>query len=213
MVIDPVYDYYKKLFKDEGGDCYDFYQMADACDIFNPLYLKDIDETKMITVLYGKAEKLKFFKYKRIFDDDFIGRLKKEMPNVLEVAKEDHNLDAMEGSRQYYTRLQKKMIRHNVVDKESMDWKNDAGEYAHRIWKWWMTKVTEFPCHALAIRLVVLTQMSSCSVERVFSRLQQIQDRCGNHLYEDMTEIRLFLQCNGDLNELYDSLSSYLTTE
>ena len=44
-------------------------------------------------------------------------------------------------------------------------------------------------------------------------RLQQIQDRCGNHLYEDMTEIRLFLQCNGDLNELYDSLSSYLTTE
>ena len=98
------------------------------------------------------------------------------------------------------------MKRYNVTNKDDMDWKKDAGEYAHRIWEWWIPRVDQFPCHALALRLVVLTQMSSCSVECVFSRLQLISERCQHNLYEDMTEIRLFLQCNGDLDELYESL-------
>ena len=191
----------------------DTYKTAKACNIFDPLVLKDIAETDIVTVLYGMAEKLKFFKYKNIFRDDFIDRLKREMPSVVKEAKRSHNLNNIQGSRQYSTRVQHRMKRYNVADKESMDWKNDAGEYAHRIWKWWTTRVRHFPCHALALRLVVLTQMSSCSVERVFSRLQLIQERCGNKLYEDMTEVRLFLQCNGDLDELYDSLSSFITSK
>ena len=64
-------------------------------------------------------------------------------------------------------------------------------------------------CHALALRLVVLTQLSSCSVERVFSsKLENIRI-CGENLFDDMTEIRLFLQCNGDMRELLDSLKKY----
>jgi len=52
---------------------------------------------------------------------------------------------------------------------------------------------------------VVLSQLSSCSVERVFSRLQLINERCGDNLFEDMLEIRLFMQCNGDLQALYEN--------
>ena len=101
--------------------------MSEASNIFNPLVLKDIAKTKIVTVLYGMAEKLKFFKYKSIFRDDFIDRLKREMPSVVKEAKKDHNLDNIQGSRQYFTRMQHRMKRYNVADKESMDWKNDAG--------------------------------------------------------------------------------------
>ena len=212
MVLQPAHDYYKRLFREDVGDCCHITKMAEACDIFNPLVLKDISETEVVTKLYHMAEKLKHFKYDNIFTDGFISRLKKEMPAVVKAAHHNHDLDGIEGSRQYFTRMQRRMKRYNVTDKNDMDWKKDAGEYAHRIWEWWIPRVKEFPCHALALRLVVLAQMSSCSVERVFSRLKFIRERCGDNLYEDMLEIRLFLQCNGDLNDLHESLLPFSTT-
>ena len=92
-----------------------------------------------------------------------------------------------------------------------LDWKEDDGEYACRIWEWWQPRVKEFPCFALALRLVVLTQLSSCSVERVFSHLSLvIQDICGDGMLEDALEMRLFLQCNGDLHELMSDIQKYV---
>ena len=58
---------------------------------------------------------------------------------------------------------------------------------------------------AKAIRVVVLTQLSSCAVERVFSQLKLIRDTCGDNMMEDMLEIRMFERCNGNLSELYDN--------
>ena len=54
------------------------------------------------------------------------------------------------------------------------------------------------------MRLVVLTQLSSCSVKRVFSRLKYIHDNFGENILENMHEIRLMLQCNGKLDNLYE---------
>lgn len=48
-----------------------------------------------------------------------------------------------------------------------------------------------------AIRLVVLTQTSSCFIERVFSKLKLIRDAVGDNMLENITEIRLLVQCNG----------------
>lgn len=45
----------------------------------------------------------------------------------------------------------------------------------------------------------------SISVEHVFSRLQLINERCGDNLFEGMLEIRLSMQCNGDLQALYEA--------
>ena len=83
-----------------------------------------------------------------------------------------------------------------------LDWKLDTGEYVCRIWEGWIPRRTDYPCLALALRLVVLAQLSSCSVERVFSRLNLIQDICGGGMYEDHIEFRLFMQCNGDVQEI-----------
>ncbi len=134
------------------------------------------------------------------------------MPTVVKASQRDHNLDGIVDTRQYFTRMQRRMKRYKIIDKNNMDWKKDAGEYAHRIWEWWIPRVNEFQCHALALRLAVLAQMSSCSAEHIFSCLKLIHDRCSDRLYEDMLEIRLFLQCNGDLNDLHESLLPFSTT-
>lgn len=56
---------------------------------------------------------------------------------------------------------------------------------------------------------LVLTQLSSCSVEHLFSRLKCIQDVCGGRMYEDMLEISLFIQCNGDVHEIMNDIEKH----
>ena len=71
----------------------------------------------------------------------------------------------------------------------------------------------DFPCFGLAIRLVILCQLSSCSVERVFSCLKLIQDVCGTNMLQDHLEMRLFLQCNGDIQEMMNTIQKYTRGE
>ena len=40
----------------------------------------------------------------------------------------------------------------------------------------------------------------------MFSRLKLIQELCGGGMLEDHLEMRLFLQCNGDLHELMSNI-------
>ena len=61
----------------------------------------------------------------------------------------------------------------------NIDWKEDPGERASRVWEWWRVRIYEtkndkLRFFAKAIRLVVLTQLSSCAMERVFSQLKLI---------------------------------------
>ena len=69
-----------------------------------------------------------------------------------------------------------------------------------------MLDSNKFAHYKKALRLVVLTQLSSCAVERVFSCLGTICDICGDNTYEDMTEYRVFMLCNGPLEELINGL-------
>ena len=78
----------------------------------------------------------------------------------------------------------------------------DAGKKAYRIFEWWKVQFTDTTMcirFKFALKSVVLTQMSSCSVERVFSQLTLIRETCGENMMEDMNEIRMFMRCIGDL--------------
>ena len=108
--------------------------------------------------------------------------------------------------------MQCRIKRHNILSKNDMDWKKKSGEYAYCIWEWWTARVKEFPCHDLALRLVFMSQLPSCSVERVLSCHKLICDRCDEALYEDMLEIRVFLQCNGNHEELHESCLPFSMT-
>lgn len=133
-------------------------------------------------------------------------------------------LDRITASKRYKTRLQERIRRSKVVDDTTFElddsdeeeeeeenvvinWQTDAGEYAERIWQWWKPHMKTFPVHGLVLCLIVLAQLSSCSVEKVFSKLKSIRDRCEESMYDDMCEVWLFLQCNGDLDDLYAAMS------
>ena len=197
----PVIAYYHKLFNTEGGDCYNIRQMVDAAKIFNPIFLTGHSDAEIINIIYPLADKLSYFGY-NMFTEEFIAQLKKEMTKVVAEADLDHNLHGISTSKTYKTRMQKRVKRKKLEHNIELDWRKDDGEYACRIWEWWSPRVKDFPVFAVALRLVVLTQLSSCSVERVFSRLSVIEDVCGGGMLEDALEMRLFLQCNGDLNEI-----------
>ena len=98
------------------------------------------------------------------------------------------------------------MKQNKLGDDHGLTWEDDDGEYASCIWAWWKPRVDTFPYHACALRLIVLTQLSSCSAERVFSRLTLIKEICGHKLLEDMMNLHLMMQCNGDISELLSSL-------
>ena len=116
---------------------------------------------------------LVYFEY-RNFTANFLTKMKKELPSAIDHANQDYDWESIKPSKQYETRLDKRRKRRKLSKDFQFDWKNDPGEKSIRISEWWKvrfvvdTDQTQFPCFRLAIRLVVLSQMSSCSVERVF---------------------------------------------
>ena len=68
---------------------------------------------------------------------------------------------------------------------------------------WFVNDSNIFPSFAIALRIVVLSQLSSCAVERTFSRLKATRDKLNDNTLEDMAEIRMFLECNGELEALF----------
>ena len=158
-----------------------------------------------MTVLHHLTDKLRVFKL-RHFNESFMKSLKKGLPKLVNEAKGDHDLDRIPSTRQYQTRMQKRIKRHKLPKDTVLEWKNDGGEYAQRIWKWWKPRKYKYPFHGVAICLIVLAQLSRCSVERVFSNSEKTRKVTGENLKEDMCEIRLLLQVNGDLYELYNGL-------
>ena len=129
--------------------------------------------------------------HKRISKED-----KKELQLAIEHANKYFDWESIKPSEQYETRLDRRVKRKKLDKGHVYDWKMDAGEKACRIFEWWKLRFTDttiFICFRFALRSVVLSQMSSCSVERGFSQLKLIRETCGINMMEDMTEIRMFM--------------------
>ena len=125
-----------------------------------------------MTILHDLAEKLTVSGF-RHFDKKFFKILEKEMPKLVKDAKADHNLARIPSTRQYQTRMQKRIKRKNLSKDTVLDWKKDVGEYAKRIWKWWKPRKDKYPYHGVDICLIIFAQLSICSVERVFSKWEK----------------------------------------
>ena len=73
-------------------------------------------------------------------------------------------------------------------------------EFCRRVWEWWVSRVLDEVCPFVffkkAVRLVALTQVSSASVERVFSICVQILHACGVNIMQDNFVTRLFRNVN-----------------
>ena len=62
-IVKKASDYYFKQFNNERDDLYHVRQMAEASQIFDPIFLNDIDATTIVTKLHYLADKLRYFGY------------------------------------------------------------------------------------------------------------------------------------------------------
>ena len=120
------------------------------------MYLKDMDDTTIVTTLHYLVDKLSLFQHEE-FTDTFMTRLKKEMKPLVKEAKRDHDLDRIIPTKSFQTRMEQRVKRKNLGDDHGLTWKDDDGVYASRIWAWWKPRVDTFPTHSFALRLIVLT--------------------------------------------------------
>lgn len=144
---------------------------------------------------------MKHFEYPD-FDDEFLTNLEMEIPLAVKHANKEFDWNSIKETHNFKIRIDRKIKRRRLNDGNVLEWKDDPGERASKIWEWWKLRTTnndDFKYFRHALRLVVLTQISSCSVERVFSQLKLVRDACGDNMLEDMVEIRMFCRCNGDL--------------
>ena len=86
------------------------------------------------------------------------------------------------------------------------DWKKDPGERARCIWIFWtqLFPHPELTCFAKALRLVVLKQTSSATIERIFSQLTYIQRICGLATTSETLRLRLLIRCNEGCMDDFD---------
>ena len=108
--------------------------MAEAAQIFNPIFLVRQSDTDVVTVLHCLTDKLATFNFYH-FDDKFIKKLKKEILALVQEAKGDHDLERIPSTCQCQTRMERKIKRKNLPTNVNLDWKDNVGECAQRIWK------------------------------------------------------------------------------
>ena len=135
-ILFPVGQYYHNQFTNEDGDCHQMREMSEVAHMFDPIFLSKQSTADIVTVLHYLADKIRVFKF-RHFNESFMKSLKKEMYKLVNESKGDHNLDRIPSTWQYQNRTHKRIKRHKLPKDTVLDWKNDAGEYAQRIWKWW----------------------------------------------------------------------------
>ena len=61
------------------------------------------------------------------------------------------------------------------------------------------TRNGEIPIFQEAVRIIAVTQVSSASVERVFSQLTFIRRAVGDNTLRDLMELRGYIRCNKGL--------------
>ena len=202
---------------------------ARACKVFNPFELADLP-LPAIHLLIDNLAEFKLSNGREIFDEAFRRNMKGEAKLAKDHASRPFDWDSIEDSGRYKDRCHRRemkaeaaRVRSETEDpketeftpsdqserageyskpKESDNWKDDLGEYARRIWEWWLPRwlhTNEFVYFGLAIRKVVLWTLSSAIVERDFSKYVAITNACGTNLSFPTLQDRVFAMCNKDV--------------
>jgi hypothetical protein len=70
---------------------------------------------------------------------------------------------------------------------DDVTWKDDPIESARHVWEFWRVHRKNMNIFhiAKAARLIALVQISSASVEKIFSQMKLIRDSCGDRMLEE----------------------------
>ena len=150
--------------------------------MFNPLIILDLSK-EQIGVL---ADELGSFGFQE-FSPHFILQLKAELEEYINLA---------ENTKGDWGDLPGAKAWAEDIANQGKDWKVCPLEVARRVWEWWKLHRAKTIYLQTAVRLVVLVQVSSCSVERVFSRLRLILMNTQTNVNHDAVLLRIFSSVN-----------------
>ena len=95
---------------------------------------------------------------------------------------------------------QSEVLGERSTPPQATSWKDDLGEYAHRIYIWWLPRwqnTNAFHYFGIVICKAVLKKMSSANVEREFSKYLAITRATGTtNIQKPMLRNRVFSMCN-----------------
>ena len=146
--------------------------MASDANKLNPQHVKGKSEYEIVTFLHYEAKKLLNFNYHN-FTPELIRWLNNELPNMVAEYNRYHDFDKLLTSNKFQTRIHKIIKRKKLDPNIRLTWETGDAEYSCKIWEWWRGSRCDLPCFALALRLVVLSQMSICFVEQLFLCLKR----------------------------------------
>ena len=208
----PGLEYYRNLFIRTGkvngkgvtrGELKELKEFFVACGVFDPLVLKDLTVAQA-QVFLSQLCKSGFSEF---CDPTFMADVESDLNEAMAEAKKIDTFDwsTIPGCDEYDTKLSataQKGMDDCIARKDCMQtvksWREDPIERARRSWAWWkrffIAKKLQFWGHAM--RLVVLVQPSSASIERAFSQLKQIVDACGETMLKETFEYRMLRRVN-----------------
>ena len=104
--------------------------------------------------------------------------------------------NTLDGSSMYDEKLVSRIAKGKIAN--NVTWKDDPIETARHEWEFWRVhrkNVAIFHI-AKAAHLIALVQISSASVERIFSQMKLIWDCCGDSMLEETLFGHVCEHCN-----------------
>jgi len=195
-VVTPIFDDYRRLFLTPTGDYFKISAAYHAARVLNPLIAAEMSNVQVEEAV----RQLKEFGFDEFRDGGgIIDEIVKEIPNYLARVRSTgvQFWNSVEGADEYDVKLAAKAVE-EPEKYQNFTWKSDPIEKARRIWEWWRVNHNHPGMFhfAQAARLVALVQVSSASVERVFSQVKLICETTGVSPLEQNLQIRLFERCN-----------------
>lgn len=194
-VVKPVFEDFHRIFLRQGGDYTTLTSAYSAASVLNPL----VAATMSIETATEKIQSLKSFGFDEFRETHgILDEMIKELPIYMAKVQDTGVLfwNRVEGAHEYDKTLAEKALK-NPGKYVGVTWKNDPIEKARRIWEWWRSKrCTELHHFTWAARLVALVQVSSASVERIFSQVKLIVETTGVNPLEETLTTRLMERCN-----------------
>lgn len=187
--VRPMINHYVKNFVTPEGDYKTLTCAYKAARVLNPLVASAMTKEEMIDAIND----LKHFKF-----DEFrpghgiLDQMIAEIPDYVRVlhSTSESFWSLVEGAAEYDKAHQKKFEKDGGGIFQNM-WKHDRIEKSRRVWEWWRAKHVQLEFFSIAARLVALVQISTSSVERIFSIVKRVIEMTGCNALEDNIETRL----------------------
>lgn len=194
----PIFNDYKRLFLVNTGDYFSLSQAYCAARVFNPLL---VAATMTIADIEMAVKALRHFNFDEFrIGNGIIEDMIKQIPVYMAPVKStvQSYWNDVEGAKSMIKDRANKVTKHPEKYNVNYMWKKDPIEKSRRIWEWWRANhiVLSINYFVLAVRLVVLVQISSASVERIFSQVKLICDAIGVSGLEETIVACMYERCN-----------------